>query len=111
MSIKKIFQDIFGTPAHKLVRKDDPITSHEAAQKVDTTKLEKMVYEAIASFGEQGCISDDILNMFNGTGQFSTSDGSGGTGGKGRSELVPFDNQMQQIEKNYRSTTLQPTWF
>ena len=64
MSIKKIFQGIFGTPAHKLVRKDDPITSHEAAQKVDTTKLEKMVYEAIASFGEQGCISDDVLNMF-----------------------------------------------
>ena len=64
MSIKKIFQGIFGTPAKQLVRTEDPITSHEAAQKVDTTKLEKMVYEAISSFGEQGCISDDVLNIF-----------------------------------------------
>jgi len=64
MSLKSMFQGIFGTPEHKLVRKDDPITSHEAARKVDTTKLEMLVYEAIASFGEQGCISDDVLNIF-----------------------------------------------
>jgi hypothetical protein len=64
MSIKKIFEGIFGTPAHKLVRRDDPITSFEAALNVDTSKLEKMVYEAIASFGEEGCISDDVLNLF-----------------------------------------------
>ncbi len=31
----------FGTPAFKLVRKEDPTTSHQAAQGVDTTKLEK----------------------------------------------------------------------
>lgn len=64
MSLKKIFQGIFGTPAHKLVRKEDPVTSHEAAQKVDTNKMEMLVYEAISSFGEQGCISDDVLNLF-----------------------------------------------
>lgn len=64
MSLKKMFEAVFGTPAHKLVRKEDPITSHEAARKVDTSKLEKLVYEAIASFGDQGCISDDVLNMF-----------------------------------------------
>lgn len=57
-------KSIFGTPAHKLVRKEDPITSQEAAQKVETSKLEAMVYEAIAAFGDQGCISDDVLNMF-----------------------------------------------
>ena len=53
----------FGTPAFKLVRKEDPTTSHQAAQAVDTTKLETMVYEAIKSHPE-GCISDDILSMF-----------------------------------------------
>ena len=50
----------FGTEAFKLVRKDDPITSHQAAQGVDTTKLEQIVYEAIQSFPE-GCISDQVL--------------------------------------------------
>jgi len=50
----------FGTEAFKLVRKDDPTTSHQAAQSVDTTKLERIVYEAIQSFPE-GCISDQVL--------------------------------------------------
>ena len=53
----------FGTPAFKLARREDPTTSHEAAQAVDTTKLETMVYEAIKSHPD-GCISDDILGMF-----------------------------------------------
>jgi hypothetical protein len=53
----------FGTPAFKLVRKDDPTTSHEAAHLVDSTKLETMVYEAIRSFPD-GCISDEILEMY-----------------------------------------------
>ncbi len=53
----------FGTEAFKLVRKEDPTTSHQAAQAVDSTKLEQMVYEAIKSHPE-GCISDDILAMY-----------------------------------------------
>lgn len=53
----------FGTPAFKLVRKEDPTTSHQAAQAVDTTKLEQMVYEAIKGFPD-GCISDQILAMY-----------------------------------------------
>ena len=50
----------FGTEAFRLVRKEDPITSHEAAQGVDTTKLEQIVYEAIKGF-PNGCISDEVL--------------------------------------------------
>jgi hypothetical protein len=50
----------FGTEAFKLVRKEDPTTSHEAAKAVDTTKLERIVYEAIQSF-PNGCISDEVL--------------------------------------------------
>jgi hypothetical protein len=53
----------FGSPAFKLVRKEDPTTSHQAAQAVDSTKLEQMVYEAIKGFPE-GCISDEILEMY-----------------------------------------------
>ncbi len=53
----------FGQPAFKLVRKEDPTTSHEAAQVVDTTKLESLVYEAIKGFPE-GCISDQVLELF-----------------------------------------------
>ena len=49
----------FGTFWKKLTRRNDPETSKEAAKAVDTTKLEKAVLEAIASFPE-GCISDDV---------------------------------------------------
>lgn len=55
---------IFGTHAKKLVRKYDPDTSHQAAQKVDSTRLEQLVYEAIKSYGTVGCISDQILETF-----------------------------------------------
>ena len=57
-------EKFFGSPAFKLHRKDAPATSVQAAEKVDTPSLEKMVYEAIKSFGEHGCISDQILEMF-----------------------------------------------
>jgi hypothetical protein len=62
-NMKQSMERFFGTPAFKLVRNQDPVTSHQAAQAVDTTKLETMVYEAIKGFPE-GCISDDILGMF-----------------------------------------------
>ena len=62
-NMKQSMDRFFGTPAFKLVRKEDPVTSHEAAQVVDTTKLEQMVYEAIKGFPE-GCISDEVLELF-----------------------------------------------
>ena len=62
-NMKQSMDRFFGTPAFKLVRKEDPATSHEAAQVVDTTKLEQMVYEAIKGFPE-GCISDQVLELF-----------------------------------------------
>ena len=62
-NMKQSMDRFFGTPAFKLVRKEDPVTSHEAAQVVDTTKLEQMVYEAIKGFPE-GCISDQVLELF-----------------------------------------------
>jgi hypothetical protein len=53
----------FGSPPFRLVRKEDPVTSHQAAHLVNSTKLEQMVYEAIKSFPD-GCISDEILEMY-----------------------------------------------
>ena len=61
--MKQSMERFFGTPAFKLARREDPVTSHQAAQAVDSTKLETMVYEAIKSHPE-GCISDQILEMF-----------------------------------------------
>jgi hypothetical protein len=54
----------FGTEAYKLHRKDSTETSAEAAYSVNTTNLEEMVYNEIASFGSSGCISDDILSKY-----------------------------------------------
>ena len=54
----------FGTPAQHLVRRDAIDTSIEAAQKLDTSKLEEMVFEQIKKSGEHGCISDDVLAAF-----------------------------------------------
>jgi hypothetical protein len=62
-NMKDSMERFFGTEAFKLVRKEDPTTSHQAAQAVDSTKLEQMVYEAIKSHPE-GCISDEILEMY-----------------------------------------------
>ena len=62
-SMKQSMDRFFGSPAFKLVRKEDPTTSHQAAQAVDSTKLETLVYEAIKGFPD-GCISDEILAMY-----------------------------------------------
>ena len=61
--MKQSMERFFGTPAFKLARREDPTTSHQAAQAVDTTKLETLVYEAIKGFPD-GCISDEILEMY-----------------------------------------------
>ena len=62
-NMKQSMDRFFGTPAFKLVRKEDPTTSHQAAQGVDSAKIENMVYEAIKGFPE-GCISDQVLELF-----------------------------------------------
>lgn len=52
----------FFTSAKKLVRRNDPLTSHVAAALVNTTELEEMVYFTIRSFGSKGAIQDDVLH-------------------------------------------------
>ena len=62
-SMKQSMDKFFGTEPFQLARNEDPDTSKDAAKKVDTTKLEQMVYEAIKSFPD-GCISDEILEKY-----------------------------------------------
>lgn len=53
----------FGTDPHKLHRTESPATSREAAYGVDTTALERLVYEAIGTYPD-GCIADELLDRF-----------------------------------------------
>ena len=61
--MKSLFNKIFGTEPKFMVRATDPITSVEAAEQVDSTKLESMVYEVIAKH-PNGCTSDEIMVHF-----------------------------------------------
>jgi hypothetical protein len=49
-------------PYPGLARRTDPETSHQAAESVDTTALEHIVYETIKQF-PNGCIGDDVVQM------------------------------------------------
>lgn len=51
------------TPAYKLTRKYDPETSHQAGESLDVSAMELIVYQTIVSFGEDGCISDQVQAM------------------------------------------------
>ena len=46
---------------YKLVRKNAPETSVEAAKSIDTTMMEEVVLEEIKRF-PNGCIADQVLN-------------------------------------------------
>jgi myo-inositol-1-phosphate synthase len=62
-NIKQSIERFFGSQPKTMVRTTDPDTSMVAAKKVDSTKLEQMVYEAIAKY-PNGCISDEIQTHF-----------------------------------------------
>jgi len=51
----------FGTDPNFLHRRDSPQTSIDAAYGVNTSKLERMMFKAICTYGVRGCIADDLL--------------------------------------------------
>ena len=57
-----ITTDLFDTPAYKLVRREDPATSHDAAESIDATAMERVVADAIWEFGAAGAIADEVCN-------------------------------------------------
>jgi len=62
-NMKQSMDRFFGTEPKMMVRTTDPDTSIDAAEKVDTTKLEQLVYEAIAKHPD-GCTSDEVMAHF-----------------------------------------------
>lgn len=57
-------QDLFGVSSLAFARSTDPDTSHDAAKSFDPTALEAKVLEVIQSYGQDGCIKDQILQHF-----------------------------------------------
>ena len=62
-NMKQSMERFFGTEPFKMVRKDDPETSMDAAEKVDSTTLERQVYEVIAKHPD-GCIAEEVMSHF-----------------------------------------------
>ena len=55
-------QGIIFTPA--MARTHDPKTSWEAAESVDTNRLEKLVLDLIKRHGQEGAIHDEVYKMY-----------------------------------------------
>ena len=62
-NMKQSMERFFGSQPKMMVRSTDPDTSLGAAKKVDSAKLEELVYEVIARY-PNGCISDEIQTHF-----------------------------------------------
>lgn len=84
--------ETFGTFWRKLVRRNDPETSHEAAQSVDTNRMEQIVYETIASF-HAGCIADQVLEKLS---MFPYSSVTARFSALNRKGLIEYTGQTQK---------------
>jgi len=62
-NMKQSIERFFGSEPKTMVRTTDPDTSMNAAEKVDSTKLEQQVYEVIAKYPD-GCISEQVMTHF-----------------------------------------------
>jgi len=102
------------TPAYKLVRRDDPATSHDAAESINATEMESVVADAIWFFGAAGCISDEVLKALPHYGYstvtarykqlkekgFIKVDGTKRKGVSGRGQLVMWHKEFYKGENN-----------
>jgi hypothetical protein len=52
------------TDSHKLRRNDHPVTSHEAAETVDTEQFEALALQIHLEYGLHGCTLDDLRHGF-----------------------------------------------
>jgi inorganic pyrophosphatase/exopolyphosphatase len=53
------FKKLFGTNPKQMARTEDPDTSKEAAETVQSSHLEQLVYEVIKEF-PNGCTSEEV---------------------------------------------------
>ena len=56
--------DMFAEPTHKLVRKNDPETSKEAAAAIPSGNMAKFVYEEIVKAGAVGITANQIKDKY-----------------------------------------------
>lgn len=63
--VMKQFDIEFGTPVHKIIRRDAPDTSREAGEKVDTTSSEKAVYDLVVAAGSHGITNSEVAARLN----------------------------------------------
>jgi len=108
--------DLFSipTPVYKLVRNEDPSTSHAAAESLDANRMEQIVLEAIQEFGATGCISDEVLSRLPHYGYSTVTarykqlkekglvkvDDRKRKGRSGRGQLVMWATEFYQGEEN-----------
>jgi len=52
----------YGRPAYKMARRNDPSTSHDAAEQMDATAMESIVADAIWAFRAEGAIADEVCD-------------------------------------------------
>jgi len=104
--------NLFDTPAYKLVRRDDPATSHDAAESIDATAMESVVADAIWGFGAAGAIADQVCNAlphhrYNSvTPRFKAlkekgiiiTDGTKRKGASGRSQMVMWHKEFYHAQ-------------
>ena len=104
--------DLFDTPAYKLVRRDAPAPSHDAAESINATEMESVVADAIWFFGAAGCISDQVLKALPQHGYstvtarykqlkekgFIKVDGTKRKGVSGRGQLVMWHKEFYNAE-------------
>ena len=64
MSHPDPYERDFGTPLFKMVRSNAPDTSREAAQRIDTTAKEKLVYSVIES-SPHGLTGKEVAQRLN----------------------------------------------
>ena len=96
----------------KLVRRDDPATSHDAAESIDATAMESVVADAIWEFGAAGAIADQVCNAlphhrYNSvTPRFKAlkekgiiiTDGTKRKGASGRSQMVMWHKEFYHAQ-------------
>ena len=108
--------DLFSipTPVYKLVRNEDPSTSHAAAESLDANRMEKRVLEAIQAYGTEGCISDQVQRRLSHYGYSTVTarykqlkekglvkvDHRKRKGKSGRGQLVMWATEFYQGEEN-----------
>ena len=59
-----IYKDYDDTPAYKLVRKEAPQTSKDAANEVSSGKMLALVHEEVVKSGIKGITTKEIRNMY-----------------------------------------------